>query len=173
MDRNGKALTTRAWRREVAEGTLGAGSSVRFSRTFTWQDVEAFGKITRDYNPVHYEPRFAEKKGFRGLICHGLLVGSMICEPGGQWAWLASGMSFRFLKPVYVGDTVTCHMRILEVDHKGRAKAHATFTNQREELVMEAELRGFLPSQAEQALLRKMLEEGDPTNPLGGDEGDS
>ncbi|MEJ5375132.1 MAG: MaoC family dehydratase [bacterium] len=156
----------RDWRRKLVENGLEVGSWVRFSRTFTWQDVEAFGRITRDYNPVHYEPRFAQEKGFRGLICHGLLVGSMICEPGGQWAWLASGMSFRFLRPVYVGDTVTCYMEILEVDRKGRAKARASFTNQHGELVMEAELRGFLPSQAERALLERMLEEGDPTNPL-------
>lgn len=150
----------------AAEEGLSEGSWVKFSRTFTWEDVEAFGRITRDYNPVHYERRFAEKKGFKGLICHGLLVGSMICEPGGQWAWLASGMSFRFLRPVYVGDEVTCHMRILEVDSKGRAKARAKFTNQEGDLVMEAELTGVVPSEAERALLSKMLEEGDPTNPL-------
>jgi len=156
----------RAWRRVAAEGGLGVGSEVRFSRTFTWQDVEDFGRITRDYNPVHYEPRFAQKKGFKGLICHGLLVGSMICQPGGQWAWLASGMRFRFLKPVYVGDTITCEMLIQEVDLKGRAKAHARLTNQGGELVMEAELEGFLPSQEDREVLRSMLEQGDPTNPL-------
>lgn len=152
----------------MAEEGLRKGSWVRFSRTFTWQDVQAFGRITRDYNPVHYEPRFAGEKGFKGLICHGLLVGSMICEPGGQWAWLASGMSFRFVGPVYVGDTVTCYMRILELDQRGKAKARARFTNQEGELVMEAELRGFLPSEAERALLIRMLEEGDTTNPLSG-----
>lgn len=162
----GERQIARAWRHKVAEEGLTQGSWVRFSRTFTWEDVEAFGRVTRDYNPVHYEPRFAQKKGFKGLICHGLLVGSMICEPGGQWAWLASGMSFRFLRPVYVGDTVTCCMRILEVDSKGRAKAAAMFTNQQGELVMEAELTGVVPSEDERALLSKMLEEGDPTNPL-------
>lgn len=157
----------REWRKEVAEGKVGAGTSVKFSRTFTWEDVEAFGHLTRDYNPVHYEIRFAQKKGFQGLICHGLLVGSMICEPGGQWAWLASGMNFRFLKPVYIGDTVTCELTITRVDEKGRAWAKALFMNQRGELVMEAELSGLLPSEDERAVLRQMILEGDPTNPLG------
>lgn len=157
----------RPWRMEVARGLVGAGSVVRFSRTFTKEDVELFGHITRDYNPVHFEPRFAKEKGFSGLICHGLLVGSMICEPGGQWAWLASGMNFRFIKPVYIGDTITCEMKILDVDERGKALARARFTNQRGELVMEAELKGFLPNPKEREILAEMLSQGDPTNPIG------
>lgn len=164
---NGLQGNGRPWRRDVAMGLVGRGTQVRFSRTFTREDVEDFGRITRDYNPVHYEPRFSQKKGFQGLICHGLLVGSMICEPGGQWAWLASGMSFRFLKPVYVGDTITCEMTIVEIDRRGKALARAKFTNHRGELVIEAELRGFLPAEEDRAVLLEMLKEGDPTNPLG------
>ncbi len=48
------------------------------------EKTEYFGDITRDYNPVHYDFRWVEAKGFKGLICHGLIVGSMICEFGGQ-----------------------------------------------------------------------------------------
>jgi acyl dehydratase len=156
----------RGWRRELAEGKVGAGSIVRFSRTFTAEDVKTFGHVTRDYNPVHCEPRFTALKGFSGPICHGLLVGSMICEPGGQWGWLAAGMNFRFLKPVYIGDTIACEMAIVELDDRGRARAHATLTNQKGETVLEADLKGFLPSPEERALLAAMLAEGDPSNPL-------
>ena len=53
-----------------------------FTRTFTKIDVEVFGNITRDYNPVNYERQFALVKGFSGLICHGLLIGSKIYELG-------------------------------------------------------------------------------------------
>jgi 3-hydroxybutyryl-CoA dehydratase len=161
----------RNWRREAGEGRLRAGTTVRFSRTFTARDVVAFGDITRDYNPVHYEPGFAREKGFSRLVCHGLLVGSMICEPGGQWAWLASGMSFRFLKPVYIGDTITCEMVIQEVGERGRAKARASFANQEGQTVMTAELTGFLPTSREQSTLRRMLAEGDSTNPLASRDG--
>ncbi len=167
-DRGPRGGLTRHWRMDMAQGAVGPGTTVRFSRTFTRRDVEVFGRITRDYNPIHYEPRFVKKKGFRSPICHGLLVGSMICEPGGQWAWLASGMSFRFLKPVYVNDTITCEMTITEVDGRGKAVARAEFRNQEGEMVMEARLTGFLPSEEERQVLRTMIREGDPTNPLGG-----
>jgi len=157
----------RTWRRDAAEGRLREASTVRFRRVFTERDLRAFGRLTRDYNPVHYELRFARHKGFPRRICHGMLVGSMVCEPGGQWAWLASGMSFRFLRPVYVGDAVTCELTIRELDAHGRARAEAVFTNQRGETVMRGELTGRLPVGDDRCLLRRMLEQGDPTNPLG------
>jgi 3-hydroxybutyryl-CoA dehydratase len=154
------------WRRDAAEERVTLGTTVRFSRTFTDRDVLDFARLTRDYNPVHLESRFCEGKGFTGPICHGLLVGSMICEPGGQWAWLASEMHLRFLRPVYIGDTVTCELTIRDLDERRFARADARFTNQQGELVLEAQLAGFLPKGEECSTLRAMLDSGDPTNPL-------
>jgi 3-hydroxybutyryl-CoA dehydratase len=151
---------TTEWRRNAAEGRLGVGSMVRFSRTFGPKDVEDFGRLTRDDNPVHTERRWCELKGFRTLVCHGLLVGSMVCEPGGQWGWLATGMSFRFRKPVYVGDTVTCELRIVELDERHFARADGTMTNQDGEIVLTVELSGYLPDAPAQALLGEIERRG-------------
>jgi acyl dehydratase len=137
-----------------------------FSRTFTQKDVEIFGDITRDYNPVHYEERFTRVKGFSGLICHGLLIGSMVCELGGQVGWLASGMEFRFLRPVYIGETITCRITIEDIDDRNFARAEGTFTNQDGQRVLEANLSGFVPGTCEREVLAKMMAEGDPTNKL-------
>ena len=79
-------------RKQAATG-LKPGDTFVLTRTFSQEETKAFGDLTRDYNPVHYDPRWTRAKGFDGLICHGLLVGSMICEFGGQLAWLATGMS--------------------------------------------------------------------------------
>ena len=42
-------------------------------RMFTEEDTIAFAEITRDYNPVHFDERFAAAKKFSSRICHGLL----------------------------------------------------------------------------------------------------
>ena len=86
-------------RLNVVQG-IQPGDSFSYTRTSTRDDTNAFGDLTRDYNPVHYDSRWTDLKGFKGLICHGLLVGSMICEFGGQAGWLATGMNFKFIKPV-------------------------------------------------------------------------
>jgi 3-hydroxybutyryl-CoA dehydratase len=156
------------WRRRAMYG-LGPGVTFTFARTFTQRDVEVFGDITRDYNPVHYEERFAQVKGFSGLICHGLLIGSMVCELGGQVGWLASGMEFRFLLPVYIGETITCRITIKEVDQRNFSRALGIFTNQDGQRVLEATLTGFIPGTREREVLAEMMAEGDPTNKLRGD----
>jgi len=153
-------------RRQAAGGEIQRGDSIRITRTFTKEEIQEFGRITRDYNPVHFEERWWKQKGFSGPIMHGLLVGSMLCEPGGQWACLATGMSFRFKNPVYPGDTVTLEMTILDLDEKMHARAKCVLTNQHGETVLTGELSGYFPDASGRELLSTMLEEGDPTNPL-------
>ncbi len=154
-------------RRRAIEG-LRPGDTFTLSRTFTEELTRAFGELSRDYNPVHYDPRIASAKRLSGLICHGLLVGSLLTEVGGQIGWLATGIDFRFVKPVFFGDTVTCRFTLLEVDERGRARASAVFANQDGTTVVEAILTGRLPGEPERAILAAMVAEGDPTNKLSG-----
>ena len=145
---------------------LTPGTSFTVTRTFTEPQVEQFADLTRDYNPIHFDPRFVAVKGLKARICHGLLVGGMVTEVGGQIGWLASGMNFRFKRPVYMGDTVTCTLTITEVDDNFRARAEAVLVNQDGEVVLTALLTGRLPGKPEIQVLRQMVEEGDPTNGL-------
>lgn len=152
--------------RQAAARGLKVGDRFRIRRTFTEEETRAFGDLTRDYNPVHYDSRWSAAKGFRGRICHGLLAGSMICEFGGQVGWLASAMSFRFLKPVYFGESLSCTITITRLEEDGRAEAEAEWTNPAGERVLAAHLKGRLPCGPERELLARMIAEGDPTNPL-------
>jgi 3-hydroxybutyryl-CoA dehydratase len=153
------------WRKRAAEG-VSPGDRFSFSRAFSLGEVAAFGELTRDYNPVHYDDAFAGLKGFRAPVCHGLLAGSMICQIGGQLGWLATGMQFAFKKPVYPGDTITCELTVDGVDASHHARAHARLSNQDGVEVMTAALEGYLPAPAARDRLNQMMEDGDPTNPL-------
>lgn len=154
---------------EIRKRTLAGlkvGDSFRAARTFTKKDVLKFSQITRDYNPVHFDERFSAAKNFDGRICHGLLVASLLTEIGGQIGWLASVMNFRFKQPVYFQDIITCTLTIMQIDARHRARAIALFKNQDGALVLEAELEGIVPRAPELEILRAMVAEGDPTNPL-------
>ncbi len=152
--------------RQQAISGLAPGDTFSYRRRFSQSDTHRFGELTRDYNPVHYEPRWAEQKRFTGLICHGLLVGSMICEFGGQVGWLATGMQFNFIKPVYFGDTILCEITLTLIETNGRAEADARFFNQDGLQVCHAHLTGRLPDDRERDLLKQMVDKGDPTNRL-------
>lgn len=152
-------------RRKALEG-LQVGDSFSVSRIFTEEDVKKFAEISKDYNPVHFEERFAKAKQFDGCICHGLLVATLLTEIGGQIGWLASGMNIKFVKPVYIGNTVTCDFAIVEIDDRNRASAEIVFLNESGTVVLEAIITGVLPDEREQKIMKKMMEEGDPTNGL-------
>jgi acyl dehydratase len=147
--------------RKKAVAGLKAGNTFTVKRKFIKKETESFGDITKDYNPVHYDRRFTEAKKLKGLICHGLLVASMITEIGGQMGWLASGMDFRFKKPVYFGDTITCSFTLTEINEREEAKGEAVYSNQDGIVVLEAVLTGIIPGSKEKQVLKTMMEEDD------------
>lgn len=145
---------------------LKPGDSFTYHRQFTKEETLLFGDMTRDYNPVHYDVRWTTQKKFKDLICHGLLVGSMLCEFGGQVGWLATGMNFKFIHPVYFGDTIQCCVTITKIEENNRAEAKAVFINQDKRQVCMAHMTGRLPVEKEKTILKTMVKEGDPTNAL-------
>jgi acyl dehydratase len=150
-------------RKKTIQG-LRAGDTFTVSRRFSEEDMTAFAHITRDYNPIHFDSRFSDAKGFKSRICHGLLVGSILTEIGGQIGWLASVMNFRFRQPVYFDETITCRFTITDIDERRRARAEAVYSNSEGRIVLEAELEGILPNKSERKILGVMVAEEDPTN---------
>lgn len=141
-------------RGSLVEG-LQPGDRAVWSRTFTEADVVLFGGLTADANPYHFDGEFARRSRFGKPIVHGLLVGSMLTHVGGQWAWLASSMSFEFVAPVYVGDTITVEVTIDAVGEKGRHAASARFVNQAGTEVLRARLAGYPPRARELEVLSR------------------
>ena len=146
-------------RKRTIQG-LTVGQTFTVSRKFTEQDVITFADMTRDYNPIHFDERFVAVKNLKGRICHGLLVGSLLTEIGGQIGWLASEMNFRFKRPVYFGDTIKCTLTITKIDGSHRARADVIYRNQDGAIVLEAELAGILPGDRERQVLDAILSEG-------------
>jgi len=160
-----KELKMTEIRNKTIQG-LKTGDTFTVRRKFTESDMLSFADTTRDYNPVHFDERFSSAKNFSARICHGLLIASMITEIGGQIGWLASKMDFRFKRPVYFNDRITCVLTITSIHEKNRADAQAVFRNQHGDIVIEADLGGILPNQAERDILAQMVAQGDPTNKL-------
>jgi acyl dehydratase len=134
-------------RLRVAFDELEVGQTFTFRRTFTDGDVALFCGVTGDYNPYHQDAEFA-RKGFYGrLIIPGLLTGSMLTHIGGMLGFLASEMRFEYLAPVFVDDTITCTVTVLEKEKsRRRMGCGADFTNQDGVRVLRASFSGF-PSQ--------------------------
>ena len=115
-----------------------------FRRTFTDGDVALFCGVTGDYNPYHQDEAFARESWYGRLTIPGLLTGSMLTHIGGLLGFLATEMSFEYLAPVFVGDTIACTVTITEKDEaKRRVVASANFVNQEGVEVLRASFGGF------------------------------
>jgi 3-hydroxybutyryl-CoA dehydratase len=98
---------------------LKPGMSESFEKTVTERDVELFGEVSGDMNPVHFDEEFARKTIFRGRIAHGVLCLSYMSTvlgmkmPGPGTIFMSA--SSRFRAPVRIGDTVITTCTVKEV----------------------------------------------------------
>jgi 3-hydroxybutyryl-CoA dehydratase len=123
---------------------LYVGQTFTFRRTFTDGDVALFCGVTGDYNPYHQDESFARESWYGRLTIPGLLTGSMLTHIGGMLGFLATEMSFEYLAPVFVGDTIVCTVTIAEKnEEKRRIEATTTFVNQDGVEVLRASFGGF------------------------------
>ncbi|HEB69964.1 MAG TPA: MaoC family dehydratase [Desulfobulbus sp.] len=97
----------------IAEKTIddfSIGQEFSFSVTITKSDVERFAQLSGDINPLHMDDGFAEQRGFKGRVVHGLLLSGYLSRlvgvhfPGRHA--LLHGININFLSPAYVNDTV-------------------------------------------------------------------
>jgi len=106
--------------------------------------VQQFAEITGDYNPLHFEEAFAAKTRFGRLIAQGGLATGLLHAlvamdlPGAGSVFVRQ--SWKFPKPVYIGDTITAVGTIKSVQAKRRmAEMEFRVTNQVGDVVLEGE----------------------------------
>ncbi len=130
---------------------LEVGQSASFSKTITETDVVMYAGLTGDLNPFHVDAAFASTARFGKRIAHGMLVAGLISTvlgtklPGPGTIYLHQELDFRH--PVYLGDTVTAVVEVLEVrKDKPIVTLSTRCFNQDGTLVVEGKAVVLLPS---------------------------
>lgn len=124
--------------------TISLGEKATFTRTLTEGDVSMFIGSTWDINPYHTDETFAKNTQFKQRIVPGLLTASLLTHLGGLWAFLATEMTFKFLAPVYVGDSITALAEVVDNDlQRGWVRLECCCLNQAGEEVLRAEVSGY------------------------------
>lgn len=124
------------------------GERYSFTRTFTEGDVALFIGATWDVHPLHTDETYARQSRFGRRIVPGLLTASLGTHFGGLWAFVAQEMTFRFIAPVYIGDTVTVTLEFVECDPtRAWVRMAGNGVNQDGVEVMRAEVSGYLPAE--------------------------
>lgn len=129
---------------------MNIGQKAEYSKMISQQDVVRFAELTGDMNPLHLDEEYAAGTMFRKPVVHGAMLSGLISAvlgmklpgPGALYA----SQELKFLKPVFIGDTVTAFAEIKEIfKENNRVIFRTGCTNQNLDLVAEG-ISVLLPS---------------------------
>ncbi|MEK6674424.1 MAG: MaoC family dehydratase [Planctomycetota bacterium] len=114
--------------------TLKVGDKGSFSKPISEEDVFKFADASGDYNPVHFDEEYAGKSVFGRRVAHGILTAGIISTVlGGEIPGLGTifvELHIRFLKPVFLDDTVTATGTVIEIINPKRVRMMVACVNQ-------------------------------------------
>jgi len=141
--------------------TPALGISTTFSKTVGESDVYLFAGSTGDFAPNHINEQFMEDTQYGDRIAHGALmvgymstastmVNTLMAEKLPEIFPVSLGYDrVRFLKPVFIGDTITVRYEVDSIDSaKNRTLAKIEVSKGKGEIVAAAtHLMTWLPRQ--------------------------
>ena len=117
--------------------TLEINDSGTFTKTITQRDIFAFADASGDYNPLHIDEDYARQSVFGRRVAHGILTAGIISTvlgseiPGVGTIFVE--LHIKFLKPVFIGDTVTATATVMEFPAPQRVRMFVACINQKGE----------------------------------------
>jgi 3-hydroxybutyryl-CoA dehydratase len=128
------------------------GQEVTFSKTVGEADVYLFAGITGDLSSNHVNEQVMSRSKYKHRIAHGALMVGFMSTASTRMIDEHAGISktetpvslgydkIRFLRPVFIGDTVTVRYKIKEIDPaKRRSRSEISVVNQNGDLVVIGE----------------------------------
>jgi 3-hydroxybutyryl-CoA dehydratase len=96
-------------------------------RTITQADIVNFAGISGDFNAIHINHEFARTTPFGQPIAHGLLTFSIASglgqnSPPMRTVAFVSIRDWQFKEPVFIGDTIRVHTRVLAKEARSRGR---------------------------------------------------
>ena len=128
------------------------GDQVIFAKTISESDVYQFAGITGDFAAIHINSEYAKKTPLGQRVVHGVLLVGLMSTTGTllidryevrgphEQSYSVGYDRIRFIKPVFIGDTVTVTDTVTAIDEqKKRCRSKVEIHNQRNEIVCVAE----------------------------------
>jgi acyl dehydratase len=118
-------------------------------RTITETDIVSFAGLSGDYNQIHVDADYSAKAPFGQRVAHGLLVTAVASGLAMQTGVMeGTVLAFReitewkFIKPVFIGDTVHVVLEVKETKDLrriggGSVMIEVAVNNQKDETVMK------------------------------------
>jgi 3-hydroxybutyryl-CoA dehydratase len=120
------------------------GDNAVFSKTITEADILLFCAVSGDTYGLHVDDEYAKTTRFGRRVAHGMLTASLLSTVHGMLLQRPGGLyisqAVRFLRPVFIGDTLTARAEVVELlPAKRRMRCLTAVVNQRGKTVIDGE----------------------------------
>ena len=140
---------------EIQRGTIciediEIGMTRRLRKVIDDSDIELFGRVSTDHNPVHFDDEYAQDTIFGGRIAHGMLTAGLISAiigeqlPGHGTIYMKQSLAF--LAPVRPGDMVEAEVSVIDMDYAKRRVSLACKCSVGDTVVLKGEALVLAPS---------------------------
>lgn len=96
------------------------GQKASLSKTFSAKEIIEFSRLTGDSNPIHLDESFSINTPFKKCIVHGTfytaIIGTILGTKLPGFGSILVSQEHKFIKPVFVGDTVTANLEITNIN---------------------------------------------------------
>jgi acyl dehydratase len=113
---------------------IAGAEHVTRGRTITESDIMAFAGLSGDYTELHTNEEYARRTPFGRRIAHGLLTLSVSSGLTTQMNLITDTVvafygidKLRFVKPVFIGDTIHVKKTVVDTLSKGGTMGVVTF----------------------------------------------
>ncbi len=126
------------------------GTKQQYSKSFSFEDVNAFAKLTGDVNPIHINREAAAESIFKQVVVHGMLTSALFSTifgtiyPGKGTIYL--GQTLKFVKPVFLDEVIVAEVELTALVEEKRIGTFSTrCTNAKGEVVIVGEAKLLMP----------------------------
>ncbi len=127
------------------------------ARTITETDIVNFAGLSGDFNFIHTNAEAAKSTPFGQRVAHGMLVASIATGLAVQQGFIDGTtlafreLSWKFTKPVFIGDTVVVRILVTETKAMGKLGGglvtfEARVINQHDDVVHKGEWKMLIKS---------------------------
>jgi len=138
--------------KETLSKEIKVRQTAQTSRQITQADLNLFGAVSGDFNPIHFDPVYSAKTRFKGPIAHGMIAASLVSGligmklPGPGTIYLKQTLNF--LAPVKLNDVITACVEVIDLLEKNRIRLKTTCVNQDGVMILEGEALVIAPHKA-------------------------
>jgi len=135
--------------KKVPINDLRIGDYAEISKEMTLDIVKDFSKISQDFNPIHFESKYAGEFPFKRPIIHGMIAASLFSGLFGTElpgiGCLYKSQNIRFKRPIFVGDIVKAKVQIISINLKNKVLTFHTECTVKDKVMIDGKAEIFVP----------------------------